>query len=97
MIFKLKIKVEDIMKIFIYIGTRSDRRSKTFEYIRQVLQRTIDIVGKENVKIDMHITSSSNVHGCIGCLNCFFKGKCPQDKNDDMEVFNSEDFAKAII
>lgn len=76
--------------IFIYIGTRSDRRSKTFEYISQVLQRTIDIVGKENVKIDLHITSSSDIRGCFGCLNCFDKGICPQDNKDDMKLLKAK-------
>lgn len=77
-------------KVFIYIGTRSDRRSKTFEYLSKVLRRTIDITGKENVKIDMHITSSSDIKGCRGCLNCFFKGNCPQDNSDDMKMLKEK-------
>lgn len=77
-------------KIFIYIGSRAGKNSTTLKYINNVLNKTIESVGRENVEVDLYITSSSKINNCLGCNACFYTGKCPQDNEDDMELIKSK-------
>ncbi|WP_185903757.1 flavodoxin family protein [Hathewaya massiliensis] len=77
-------------RIFAYVGSRVGRKSNTFKYVCEVINKTIETVGKENVKVDLYTANSSKINNCMGCNKCFFNGKCPQDKNDDMEIIKSK-------
>ena len=77
-------------KIFVYIGSRSGKNSTTLKYINNVLNKIIESVGKENVEVDLYITTSCKINNCLGCNSCFYNGKCHQDNNDDMEVIKSK-------
>ncbi len=77
-------------KIFVYIGSRVGRESSTFNYVSEILNRTIGLVGKENIKIDLYTANSSKINNCTGCIRCFMNGECPQDKIDDMKVIKEK-------
>lgn len=77
-------------KIFVYIGSRAGKESSTFKYIYEVLNKTIESVGKDKVNIDLYMPSNCKINSCMSCNKCFFYGRCPQDKNDDMEIIKSK-------
>ncbi|BCZ44262.1 hypothetical protein psyc5s11_03290 [Clostridium gelidum] len=77
-------------EIFVYIGTRTGRESNTFKYISEVLNKTFESVGRENIKVSLYTPHSSKINNCQGCLNCFANGECHQDKNDDMKIIKEK-------
>ena len=84
-------------KIFVYIGSRSGKNSTTLKYINNVLNKIIESVGKENVEVDLYITTSCKINNCLGCNACFYTGKCVQDNEDDMEVIKSKMLNSDIV
>lgn len=77
-------------KIFVYIGSKAGNNSSTFQYISEVLNKTSELVGKDNISIDFYMASSCKINSCMSCNRCFFYGECPQDKNDDMKIIKSK-------
>ncbi|WP_270943260.1 flavodoxin family protein [Romboutsia lituseburensis] len=84
-------------KIFIYIGSRAGRDSSTYNFIIEVLNKAIEDIGKENVKVDLYTASSCKINNCKSCNNCFFNGECPQDKSDDMAMIKSKMLSSDLI
>lgn len=77
-------------KIFVYIGSRSGEKSTTLQYINNVLNKVTESVGKDNVEVDLYITTSCKINNCLGCNACFYTGKCHQDNKDDMKLIKSK-------
>lgn len=77
-------------EIFVYIGSKAGRESNTFKYVSAVLNKTIESVGRENIKVALYTASSSKINSCESCLNCFVNGKCHQDENDDMKIIKEK-------
>lgn len=76
--------------IFVYVGSRTGRKSTTFNFVKEVLNRVLSSVGKDSVTIDIYTASSTQIKNCNGCINCFTSGDCPQDNSDDMKIIKSK-------
>lgn len=52
-------------KIFVYVGSRAGRESSTFSFVRAVLNKTIESVGKENITVDLYTASSCKINNWV--------------------------------
>lgn len=72
------------------MGSRKGKGSTTLGFVKAVLNKTIESVGEDKIKVDLYTPTSSKIDNCKGCSNCFFKVECPQDKNDDMKIIKEK-------
>ena len=82
-------KKEKTKKIFVYVASNRCEDSNTFRYVSNVLFKVKSLMNN-NVSINIFHPKNSNVNRCLGCEKCFYTGKCPQDKIDDMKTIKNE-------
>lgn len=75
-------------KIVAYVGSRQGVKSKTYYFIKSILDKTV----QKNDKIEYEIICANdiNISHCIGCNKCFETAKCIQDVKDDMPILREK-------
>lgn len=84
--------------IFVYVGSKSGEKSTTLGVVKDLINKIIETIGKENINVSIYSPSFSKINSCLSCNNCFYEGECCQDGNDDMkEIKNTLENADIVI
>lgn len=62
-------------EIFVYIGSRA-AESSTFYYVKEILDKTKNLVGEDKIKVNLFTASSFKINNCRACMKCFIEGRC---------------------
>lgn len=76
------------MKIFGFIGSPLKERSNTYTVTKMMLDELVEM--DNNVDYDLLTAGHVQINHCKGCWSCMKKGKCPQDKIDDMGLLKQK-------
>lgn len=76
------------MKIFGFIGSPLRERSNTYTVTKMMLDELVKI--DVNVNYELLTAGHVRINHCEGCWSCMIKGKCPQDKLDDMGLLKQK-------
>lgn len=77
-----------MMKIFGFIGSPLKKNSNTYTLTRMMLDKLQEM--DENIDYEVFTAGQVNINYCKGCWSCMKKGKCPQDKQDDMGLLKKK-------
>ena len=80
--------MKNIIKIFVYTG--SCNKHSTTAILAERLVKTIQETTKLRVSADYFSGSNAHIEECVGCTQCFMKGKCTLDVRDDLPVLRKK-------
>lgn len=83
-------------KVIALVGSRAGSRSHT----RLLCEKLIKAFGNtftEEIKSEILAADSWDIRPCLSCGECFRKGKCPQDKQDQMELIKEKLLESDIV
>ena len=80
--------MKNIIKIFVYTG--SCNKHSTTAILAERLVKTIQETTKLRVSADYFSGSNAHIEECVGCTQCFMKGKCTLDVRDDQPVLREK-------
>lgn len=75
-------------KIFCYVGSRNNN-SGTLRLCKSILEKVREECNEE-VRFNIYSPCNSKIDPCIGCVNCFVKGKCVLDNVDDCKTIKEK-------
>lgn len=76
-------------KIFVYVGSHGGEFSNTITFTKLILNKVCDMA-KGEIEYEIFSPKNVEINRCIGCINCFVKGKCPFDEKDDMKMLKEK-------
>lgn len=76
------------IKIFVYTG--SCNKHSTTAILAERLVNAIEEATSLRVSVDMFSGSNVHIEECVGCTQCFMKGKCTLDIRDDLSVLRKK-------
>ena len=80
--------MKNIIKIFVYAG--SCNKHSTTAILAERLVKTVEEVTNLRVSADIFSGSNAHIEECVGCTQCFMKGKCTLDVRDDLPVLRKK-------
>lgn len=78
------------MKLFIYVGSKRKENSRSMETVELIKKNLMNKGNIHEADINVYYAHSITVRECTGCCCCFYTGKCPQDKMDDMAAIKAD-------
>jgi len=81
-----------MIRIFSWIGSCAGKASKTLRYsnrLAETVQKKAEGIG-EAVSYEYMTGDMLRLDYCRSCNNCFMKGKCPLDSQDDMGILKQK-------
>ena len=76
------------IKIFVYTG--SCNKHSTTAILAERLVNAIEEATSLRVSVDMFSGSNVHIEECVGCTQCFMKGKCTLDIRDDLSFLRKK-------
>lgn len=75
-------------KIFGFIGSPLSERSNTYTLTRMMLDKLVQM--DDEIEYELLTSGDVEIKHCNGCWSCMTRGKCPQDKLDDMGMLKEK-------
>ncbi len=74
--------------IFGFIGSPLRQRSNTYTLTKMMLDKLVEM--DETIEYELLTAGDVNIRHCKGCWSCMTRGRCPQDKKDDMGLLKQK-------
>lgn len=81
-----------MIRVFSFIGSMAGEKSATARYSDNLARVLKEKAKEEGKEISYERITGDRIRSdyCLSCLNCFKKGSCPLDKQDDMDILKEK-------